>query len=247
MSAQANQNQSPTFVQSLSTEHSINDSALPSDDSLLNGGPQDECNAFSDSACMTGKSQTLTQSHTDAEMLHIAASSLSTHDVSPMASLPSLINAYASHDFNKIESCSPNFNMLDNKHAQQQSHLSELNTPNTTQFSCSPYLNEITCNTNAYYDYDYASSNSGNNSGTNISQMAQPKSSPFYVYHNQQQQQTYNDYATSNNMGSMASPPQSFYSNYPYVYDPSQGYSNMTGLCNLKLSTLNSFTRNPRC
>ncbi len=179
-------------------------------------------------------------------MLNIdtTSSSMSNNDISQLVSLPSLISAYANnHDHEKIES---SFNIqvqVDNQYCPQ----GQQNTPNTTQshFSCSPYLNEINCNTNAYYDYDYPASTSSNNT-----QQFTQKSSPMYVYHQQnqqQQQQAFTDYVSANTFAPIASPLQApppslppqhpsqsqlgnsggngFYSSYPYMYDPNMMYS----------------------
>jgi hypothetical protein len=220
---------------------------LPSDDSIiLNGGHDEFCDSLTNKLVI--KHQTLTQSHTDTEMLNIdtaSSSSMSNNDISPLVSLPSLISAYANnHDHEKIES---SFNIqvqVDNQYCPQ----GQQNTPNTAQshFSCSPYLNEINCNTNAYYDYDYPASTSSNNT-----QQFTQKSSPMYVYHQQQnqpQQQAFTDYASANTFAPIASPLQApssllpqqqhpsqsqfgnsvgngFYSSYPYMYDPNMIYS----------------------
>jgi hypothetical protein len=215
--------QQSSFVPSLSPEHSINDSALPSDDSIILNACQDECTTAS------ATTTTLTQSHTNTEMLNIVTSSSSTSDISPLASLPTLINAYASNDsFNKTECCTPNFTGSDNHGITYSSNINSQQHIQTTpqQFSCSPYINEINCTTNGYYEYDY-----GTNNMMNQSQQA----SPFYVYHHHQNQhQQLCDYASPNSLGTMASPPQpqqqqqqfgaangGNYYNYPYMYDPS--------------------------
>ena len=118
-SAHTQQHQQSSFVPSLSPEHSINDSALPSDDSILLNGCQDECATASTidhlgtaPAQAQSQAKTLTQSHTNTEMLNIDTSSSSAHDISPLASLPTLINAYNSNSsnesFNKMDCCTPN-------------------------------------------------------------------------------------------------------------------------------------------
>jgi hypothetical protein len=216
--------QNSFIVPSLSAEQSINDSALPSDDSIILNG-QDDCVVVTatmtdhlSSASTQAKSQTktLAQSHTNTEMLNIDTSSSSTHDISPLASLPTLINAYASssnsssnESFNKMECCTPNnfsdsqykiYNTTNHQHQQQQQQQQ--------QFNCSPYMNELNCNTNAYYEYDYTGNNQVTNSSVPMISQQQPQqASPFYVYHHHNQQQQFTDYASPNSLGPMGSPP----------------------------------------
>lgn len=185
-------------------------------------------------------------------MLNIdtSSSSMSNNDISPLASLPSLISAYA----NNSES---HFNIhVDNNQYCTQNTLAQQTTPNSTQsmqFSCSPYLNEINCNTsNAYYECDYSSSS--NNA---------QKNSHMYVYH-QQNQQAYTDYVSANTFAPITSPQQqqqqqpqgqfgvnntsgNYYPNYSYMYDPSNVmYSPLTSpQQSQSVSFLNSYQTPP--
>ena len=75
--------------------------------------------------------------------------------------------------------------------------------------SCSPYMNELNCSTNAYYEYDYTGNSGANTMNTSVPMMSQSQqASPFYVYHHHNQQQQFTDYASPNSLAPMASPPQ---------------------------------------
>ena len=195
-----------SFVPSLSPEHSIHDSSLPSDDSILLNGCQEALNGTSDSVCSTNSSTTHNKNDANYDDLNgMASFNKNMNDPNQT------IETIASPHFEQTQfNCSQYMNEINCNTTYYEYDCNNNNNNNMPvshqqmpMQQASPYYVYHT----HYSDYSAPVNQPASNLSINTSMATTP-------------QQSTQPFAANN--GYFAG-----YSNLPYVYDPNLAYSSM--------------------